>query len=40
MFCVSTPMSSREIEMAITALNESLAELRPVIEQERPGLLH
>jgi glutamate-1-semialdehyde 2,1-aminomutase len=40
MFCVSTPMSSGEIEAAITALNESLVELRPVIEQERPGLLH
>lgn len=39
MYCISTPMTSREIDFAITALNESLQELRPYIERERPGLL-
>jgi glutamate-1-semialdehyde 2,1-aminomutase len=39
MYCISTPMDASHIERAITALHESLAELRPYIEQERPGLL-
>ncbi len=39
MYCVSTAMTETEIEFAVTALNETLHELRPVIEQERPGLL-
>lgn len=39
MYCISTPMTEREINIAITALSESLSELRPYIETERPGLL-
>ncbi len=39
MYCTSTAMSEREIDRAVTALHETLAELRPFIEQERPGLL-
>jgi len=39
MFCVSSPMREEEINLAITALHESLAELRPYIEAERPKLL-
>jgi glutamate-1-semialdehyde 2,1-aminomutase len=39
MFCVSTAMTEREIELAITALNETLHELRPYIEQEKSELL-
>ena len=39
MFCISTPMGEPEINAAVTALNESLAEMRPYIERERPGLL-
>jgi glutamate-1-semialdehyde 2,1-aminomutase len=39
MFCVSTPMTDAEIDTAVGALNESLRELRPYIERERPALL-
>ncbi|MBL4682925.1 MAG: aspartate aminotransferase family protein [Pseudomonadales bacterium] len=39
MFCVSSPMREEEINFAITALHESLAELRPYIKAERPKLL-
>ncbi len=39
MYCTSTPMSEVEIDTAVTALNESLIELRPYIESERPALL-
>lgn len=39
MYCISTPMGEDEVAAAITALNETLTELRPFIKQERPGLL-
>jgi glutamate-1-semialdehyde 2,1-aminomutase len=39
MYCVSTAMTDAEIDLAIGALNESLRELRPFIEVERPALL-
>jgi glutamate-1-semialdehyde 2,1-aminomutase len=39
MYCVSTAMSEVEVDAAIVALNESLRELRPYVEAERPGLL-
>jgi len=39
MYCISTPMGEDEIASAITALNETLIELRPYIKQERPELL-
>jgi glutamate-1-semialdehyde 2,1-aminomutase len=39
MFCVSSAMADEEIDSAITSLSESLMELRPFIESERPGLL-
>ncbi len=39
MYCVSTPMREEHVDQAITALSESLAELRPYIEAERPSLL-
>ena len=39
MYCVSTAMSESEVDLAIGALNETLRELRPVIEAERPALL-
>jgi glutamate-1-semialdehyde 2,1-aminomutase len=39
MYCISTPMDESYIDTAISALSESLAELRPYIEAERPGLL-
>ena len=39
MFCISTPMDEHHVDRAVTAMNETLAELRPVIEVERPGLL-
>jgi len=39
MYCVSTPMGEAEIDRAVTAMNESLAILRPYIERERPGLM-
>jgi len=39
MFCVSSVMSEEHVDHAVTALHESLTELRPFIEQERPALL-
>jgi len=39
MYCISTPMGEDEVTAAITALNETLIELRPFIKQERPELL-
>lgn len=39
MYCVSTAMSEVEVDAAIAALNESLRELRPYVEAERPTLL-
>lgn len=39
MYCISTAMSEVEVDRAIGALNESLRELRPVIESDRPALL-
>ena len=39
MYCVSTAMTEAEVEIAVTALNESLHELRPYVERERPELL-
>lgn len=39
MYCVSTAMTESEVDEAIAALNESLRELRPYVETERPGLL-
>lgn len=39
MYCVSTAMTEVEVDFAITALHETLQELRPVIETERPGML-
>ena len=39
MYCVSTAMSETEVDLAIGALNETLRELRPYIEAERPALL-
>ena len=39
MYCVSTEMTDSEVDLAIGALNETLRELRPYIEAERPSLL-
>jgi glutamate-1-semialdehyde 2,1-aminomutase len=39
MYCISTPMSEVEIDAAVDALADTLGELRPVIEKERPALL-
>ena len=39
MYCTSTAMKEAHVDQAVNALNESLAELRPYIEAERPGLL-
>lgn len=39
MYCISTPMDETHIEIAITALSDTLSELRPYIEAERPGLI-
>ena len=39
MYCISTPMGEDEVVAAITALNETLIELRPFIKEERPELL-
>jgi glutamate-1-semialdehyde aminotransferase len=39
MYCISTAMSEAEVDTAVGALNETLRELRPYIEAERPGLL-
>ena len=39
MYCTSTAMTETEVGKAVTAMNESLAELRPYIERDRPQLL-
>jgi glutamate-1-semialdehyde 2,1-aminomutase len=39
MYCVSTAMTEADVDVAIGAFNESLRELRPHIERERPELL-
>ena len=39
MYCTSTAMSEIEVEKAVAAMHESLAELRPYIERDRPQLL-
>jgi glutamate-1-semialdehyde aminotransferase len=39
MYCISTPMDEGHVDQAVTALSETLGELRPYIEAERPGLL-
>ena len=39
MFCVSTAMGEAEIDRAGEALEASLLELRPMIEEEAPALL-
>jgi glutamate-1-semialdehyde 2,1-aminomutase len=39
MNCVSTAMTDTEVDTAIGALNETLRELRPHLESERPALL-
>ena len=39
MYCTSTSMGEAEIDRAVTALNESLVELRPFVEKERPASL-
>jgi glutamate-1-semialdehyde aminotransferase len=40
MYCTSTSMTEIEIDAAVTAMHESLAELRPYIEQGWPALVH
>lgn len=39
MFSISTPMDEADIDQAIWAVSETLVELKPVIEKERPALL-
>jgi glutamate-1-semialdehyde 2,1-aminomutase len=39
MYCVSTPMTEEEVDTAVAALEDTLTELRPGIERERPALL-
>ena len=39
MYCTSTAMTETEVGKAVTAMNESLTELRPYIERDRPQLL-
>ena len=39
MYCTSTAMTEAEVSMAVTAMHESLAELRPYLEKENPQLL-
>jgi glutamate-1-semialdehyde 2,1-aminomutase len=39
MYCVSTAMSDVEVDFAVTALHETLQELRPYIEAERASCL-
>ncbi len=39
MYCTSTTMDESDIDAAVAALEETLDELRPVVEVERPGLL-
>ncbi len=39
MYATSTPMASDDIDHAISALRDTLAELKPYIKSENPGLL-
>lgn len=39
MFAISTPMGEAEIGTAVAAVEDTLEELKPMIEKERPGLL-
>ncbi len=39
MYCTSTAMGEADVDQAITAMHESLGELRPHIAEERPALL-
>jgi glutamate-1-semialdehyde 2,1-aminomutase len=39
MYCTSTAMTDKDIDQAVTAMHESLAELRPHIEEDWPALL-
>jgi glutamate-1-semialdehyde 2,1-aminomutase len=39
MYCISTPMTEKDLEKAAEALGESLQELKPVIERDYPHLL-
>jgi hypothetical protein len=40
MFCINTAMDQSDIDLAITAMHESLAELRPFVETAQPELLN
>ena len=39
MYCISAPMGPAEVDFAIAALDDCLAELKPNLEREFPGLL-
>jgi glutamate-1-semialdehyde 2,1-aminomutase len=39
MYCISTPMREEHVDRAVEALAETLAEARPVVEQEFPNLV-
>ena len=39
MYAISTPMTSDDIDLAISALKDTLAELKPYIERANPHLL-
>jgi len=39
LFCMSTPMTEKEIDMAVKAVDDALSELRPYIEQVHPELV-
>ncbi len=40
MFCINTAMDQSDIDLAVTAMHESLAELRPFVETAQPDLLN
>ena len=40
MYCTSTAMTEAEVLKAVTAMHESLAELRPFLETDNPQILH
>ncbi|HCC43779.1 MAG TPA: hypothetical protein DEQ32_05255 [Gammaproteobacteria bacterium] len=40
MYCTSTAMTEVEVTKAVTALHESLTELRPFLERDHPESLH
>ncbi len=39
MFCISTAMTEREINFALSAIKEALSEIKPLIKQQVPELL-